>query len=87
MPQDTKAMLVDRYYALCDKRDATNEAIKPLQVELDKTNAAIEVARLRALDLKAEIEAERDGPAWLTLKNEIMLIASALRKIPPRSAA
>jgi len=84
MPTTTKELMLARYYELCDKRDEVNKRIVPLQVELDKWNAKVAEAQAAARDTKAEIEAERDGPAWLELKTEIMQLAAVLHFIPPR---
>jgi len=79
--QTTKLML-DRYWALCAQRDAVNEKVKPRQQQLDEAVAEIERLRLLAVNLKGDIEAERDGPAWLDLKHEIGRLANALRFTP-----
>lgn len=80
----TKELLVARYNELVAKRDAINEQVKPHQTQLDEINAEIETLRVAALDKKADIEALRDGPAWLGLKREIGTLAAVL--YPPGSA-
>jgi len=80
----TTKLMLDRYWDLCDKRDAANAKVAPIQQELDETNAEIERLRARAIDLKGDIEAERDGPAWLDLKREIGRLANAVRFTPKR---
>lgn len=84
----TTKLLLDRYWALCAKRDAANAEIARLglQEELDKTNAEIIRLQEHANNAKADIEAVRDGAAWLTLKNEIGRLASALRFTPAPGA-
>jgi predicted nuclease with TOPRIM domain len=81
---DTNELLLARYYELCDKRDAVNAEVAPHQQQLDEINA--EIARLQelAINKKGDIEALRDGPAWLDLKSEIVRIAAVLRFIPAR---
>ena len=80
----TRALMLNRYWDLCDQRDAVNAKVAPVQAELDETNVEIERLRVRSIDLKGDIEAERDGPAWLDLKSEIGRLASALRFTPKR---
>jgi hypothetical protein len=80
----TTRLLLDRYWDLCDQRDAANAMAAPFQKELDETNAEIERLRLHAIELKGDVEACRDGPAWLSLKAEIGRIALAVRFTPPR---
>lgn len=82
---DTKELLVARYRELTAKRDAINEQAKPLQAQLDEINAESERLRVAAMDKKADIEALRDGPAWLDLKREIGILANVL--YPPGSAS
>lgn len=80
----TTKLLLDRYWDLCDKRDAANKAAAPHQKELDDTNAEIERLRLHSFEVKGDIEACRDGSAWLDLKTEIGRIANAVKFTPAR---
>lgn len=86
MPQYTltQRALFDRFWELEDQIQATSERTAPLQVELDEANALCEKYRQIALEKKADIELERDGPAWLDVKHEKAQIAAAMRFIPRR---
>jgi hypothetical protein len=78
----SKKLLLDHYWELCAKRDAVYEKTKGLQEQLDELVNEGERLRVLAMDKKGDIEAERDGPAWLDLKKEIAGLAAALRFTP-----
>lgn len=80
----TQRALFDRFWELEDQIQATNKRTAPLQVELDEANALCEQYRRVAMDKKADIELERDGPAWLDVKREKAQIAATMRFIPRR---
>ena len=72
-------ILKARYKQLCDKRDAVNAEIAPLQAELKAANDEAQVAQNRANAIAAEIQKRRGGREWLDLKKEIAALADALR--------
>ena len=80
----TTKLLLDRYWDLCGKRDETNARLAPHRVALDAINTQIEELRVAAIDKKGDIEAERDGAAWLDLKAEIGRLANAVKFTPAR---
>lgn len=73
----TEDAMLSRYKQLCAERDAVYEKNKPLEESLAKANAEVEVARVRAAALAAEID-ENFGPTWSNLKKEIALLARNL---------
>lgn len=79
----TTKLMLDRYWALCAQRDAANADAAPYMKELGEINAEIERLRLHSLEVKGDVEACRDGAAWLTLKSEISRLAGALKFTPP----
>lgn len=72
-------ILKARYKQLCDKRDAVNAEIAPLQAELKAANDEAQAAQNRANAIAAEIQKRRGGREWLDLKKEIAALADALR--------
>lgn len=86
MTQFTKEAMAARYHELCAQRDAVNAKTAPLQAELDAANAAAQEASNKAAAIAAQIQAARGGSAWVDMKKEIGLIATALKTIPPRAA-
>lgn len=70
--------LKDQYDKLCKQRDDTYAKAQPLEDELDKVNAEMEVLRSRAADLAAQIETVWGGASWIALKKQIAAIARAL---------
>lgn len=75
---------VARYYALCDARDKVNAVNAPLEAALAEQVAIAEVARVKAAEIAARIDANRGGAKWIALKKEIAFIARGLGRIPPR---
>ena len=73
-------IIQDRYAELCAQRDAINAANAPLEVELEKANAAAARAQLAATAIAAQIDDNRGRAAWLDLKREIAALARALSR-------
>lgn len=86
MPFPTNEQLVDRYYELCDRRDALYEEMEPLEEELTRVNAQIEARRIDAERIAKQIDQILVREKFIDLKKEIAQIASYLRRIPPRRA-
>lgn len=74
----------DRYFQLCDQRDAVNAQTAPLQAQLDAANAAAIEAQAKANAIAEQINTLRGGRDWLELKTEIAQLTRALGTIPPR---
>lgn len=68
------------YAELCAERDRRNALNVDLQRELDEVNALAEKARLRAMELAAQIEKNWGGAEWIEMKKQIGLLAKALSK-------
>lgn len=69
------------YEAACAERDAVNAKNAPIEAELEKANAEAEAARVRALELAAQIDANRGGEAWLDLKRRIGRLANSIMEL------
>lgn len=78
---------LDRYFELCDKRDAVNATVEPLQRQLDIAVANAQEAKAKADALALQISQLRGGQEWLDLKKEIAALARALGTIPARPAS
>lgn len=79
--QAALAALQQEYAAACAERDAVNATNAPLEAKLDQANAEAEAARTRALDLAAQIDANRGGQAWLELKRRIGRLANSIMEL------
>lgn len=78
----------ERYYTLCDRRDAVNAANAPLEAQLEQVNARINELQAQALALASQIDDNRGREKWLDLKREIRFLAVAMgNRIPPRPGA
>lgn len=75
-----------RYRHLCKIRDAVNAQNAPLEAELEKANQAVNEAQEKAAKISAQIDANRGGEKWISLKREIRILAAGLGKIPPEKA-
>ena len=75
------AALSEEYAAACAERDAVNATIVPIHAALQKANAEAEAARVRALELAAQIDAARGGQAWLDLKRRIGRLANSIMEL------
>ena len=75
------AALQAEYEAACAERDVVNAKNAPIEAELEKVNAEAEAARVRALALAAEIDANRGGEAWLELKRRIGRLANSIMEL------
>lgn len=75
---------LEKYYAMCDLRDATYEKVKPLRAELESLNSQVLLAQEKANAKAAEISAALGGKDWVALKKEIAQLARSLGRIPPR---
>lgn len=86
---DPKAVAVvptaERYYQLCDKRDAVNKQIQPIKDKIAKLNSEIVSRQAEQIKLVEELNLKRGGTEWLELKKEIAQIARFLVRIPPRA--
>lgn len=67
-----------RYEKLCAARDQTNASLAALKQQLDDANARSEAARREANGIAEKINEIRGGQAWLDMKKEIGLLATAL---------
>lgn len=72
--------LEQHYDELIAKRDRVNAANAPLEAALAEANAQVQAAQARAMELVAQIDANRGGMAWVELKREIRLLAPSLEK-------
>jgi predicted nucleic acid-binding Zn-ribbon protein len=75
--QFTEDAMLARYQELCTQRDSVYQKNKPLEEALEKANQEMEVARVKAASLAAEID-KNFGPNWFQLKKEIALLARNL---------
>lgn len=83
----SREALTRRYYELCDQRDAIKAKVAPIEAEMAKVAAQHEAARLRLAELtKKRTEARGGGEAFVSMKQEIAMLAKALGpRIPGRS--
>lgn len=96
MSQDTKTAhpldaieqtdFLARYRALCKIRDAVNAQNATLEAELEKANLAVNEAQAKAAKISAQIDANRGGEKWISLKREIRILAAGLGRIPHEKA-
>jgi uncharacterized coiled-coil DUF342 family protein len=82
----TRAIIptVERYYELCDRRDAVNKQIQPIKDRIAKISTEILTRQADAEKLVEEMNFKRGGTDWIELKKEIAQIARFLVRIPPR---
>lgn len=74
----TEDAMLTRYNELKAKVEEVYKKNEPLEEALAKANADAEAARLRAVEIAAEIDTNFGGQSWLALKKEVALLARNL---------